>query len=218
MGRKNIRAWMIDNAYLVTIGCVLMMVAGCALYTQALREAQAAGVQAAANAPEIRETAAPSASPDVTPLPTIAPLTIRPAMLTQSGGAWPVEGEILRSYDAQNSAYWETLNIWRPHTGLDIEGEAGESVKACMDGTITSVTWDALWGWKVTIAHDGGRETSYAGLENAIVMPGVHVTRGQILGTLMESIPCEDEMPTHLHLEMRRDGRTQDPEATLEER
>ena len=219
MGKKSgrMRAWMIENAYLVTMGCVLAMVVGCALYTRALREEQAAGIQAAADAPEIRETAAPSASPIVTPLPTIAPPTIRPAMLAQSS-IWPLDGEILRPYDVQNGIYWESLGAWKTHMALDIAGKPGDAVKACMDGTVSSVSRDPLWGWKITLTHEGNRETRYAGLESAVVQAGARVTRGQAIGTLLEIIPCEAELATHLHLEMLRDGKTQDPEATLPEK
>lgn len=219
MGKRSgrLRAWMIENAYLVTMGCVLAMVVGCAIYTQALREEQTTGIQAAANAPEIQETAAPSAVPAVTPLPTIAPLTIRPAMLEQSG-IWPLEGKTLRPYDAQNSVYWETLGAWKTHAALDIAGNPGEAVKACMDGIVASVSRDPLWGWKIAVAHDNGRESRYAGLENAAVQPGERITRGQTIGTLLESIPCEAELPTHLHFEMLRSSKPQDPEATLPEK
>lgn len=219
MGKRSgrLRTWMIENAYLVTMGCVLAMVVGCALYTQALREEQAAGIQAAADAPEIRETTVPSAAPTVTPLPTIAPLTIRPAALMQSS-TWPLDGEILRPYDAQNSVRWEALGSWQTHTALDIAGNPGDAVKASMDGTVASVSLNPLWGWQVSITHEDGRETRYAGLEIALVQPGARVTCGQILGTLLETIPCEAELPTHLHFEMLRDGKHRDPEATLPEK
>lgn len=218
MGKRSVRTWMIDNAYLVTLGCVIAMVAGCALYTQALRQAQAAGIQAAADAPEIRETAAPSATPDITPLPTIAPLTLRPVSLVPSGGAWPLDGEILRTFDAQNGIYWQALGTWQTHTALDIAGEPGDEIKACMDGIVTNVSRDSLWGLSITIAHDSGRETRYAGLESSAVQENARITRGQTIGTLQKGIPCEAELPTHLHLEMRRNGKMQDPEAILEER
>jgi len=78
--------------------------------------------------------------------------------------------------------------------------------------------WDELWGWRVRIAHEEGRETLYAGLESCTVQRRESVLRGQTIGTLMESVPCEAEMDTHLHLEMIREGRHQDPEATLDER
>lgn len=216
MGKRRFHAWMMENAYWITLGCVLAIVAGCALYTQGLRGAQ--DVQAAAEAPEIRESLQPTAAPSLTPLPTIAPLTVRPAALVQQGGAWPVQGRVIRAFDAQESVYWANLGVWRTHNGLDISAQAGESVLACMDGTITGTSWDALWGWHVRIEHDDGAEMRYAGLESCAVRKGERVRRGQTIGMLMERIPCEAEMETHLHLEMRRAGKHQDPEAVLAER
>ena len=214
MRKRWFRTWMMDNAYFVTLFCVLAMVAGCALYTQALQR----DVQAAAGAPEIEKAALPvqTPTPALTPLPTIAAL--RPAALVQRGGIWPVTGRTLRVFDKQQSVYWETLGLFKPHMGLDIGGQAGEAVKACMEGTVTHAAWDILWGWRVNIAQDGERETRYAGLESCQVQKGMHVQRGQTIGTLMKRIPCEAEMETHLHLESLRAGAYQDPEAILEER
>ena len=87
-----------------------------------------------------------------------------------------------------------------------------------MDGTVTHAAWDALWGWQVHIAHDGERETRYAGLESCLVQPGVRVQRGQVIGTLMACVPCEGEMEPHLHLESLMKGKHQDPEAILKEK
>ena len=216
MGKVRIKEWMMENAYLMTLGCVIAMVVGCALYTQSLRSDRTTDVQAAAGAPEIEQTAAPS--PQITPLPTIAPIEVRPVMMNQQGGAWPLEGKVIRAYDVQESVYWRALGAWQTHTGLDIAGEAGENVKACMDGRVESAAYDALWGWRVQIAHEGERMTTYAGLEYCAVEAGESVRRGQTIGTLSQQIPCEAEMDTHLHLEMLRDGRSQDPEATLMER
>lgn len=210
MGRWRIRTWMMDNAYFVTLCCVLAMVVGCALYTRGLQQ----DVQAAAAAPEIDMTPLPT--PAITPLPTIAAL--QPMALVQRGGTWPVTGGVLRAYDAQESVYWESLELFQTHMGMDIGGQTGEPVTACLDGVVTHAAWDALWGWRVWIAHDGNRETRYAGLESCLVQPGTRVQRGQVIGTLMERVPCEAEMGTHLHLESLREGVYQDPEAILEER
>jgi len=50
------------------------------------------------------------------------------------------------------------------------------------------------------------------------VTKGQRLNRGQEIGTLLETIPCEAEMKPHLHLEMEREGRMQDPLTMLEER
>ena len=212
MRKWRFRTWMMDNACFVTLGCVLAIVVGCALYTRELQQ----DVQAAAGAPEIEATTSPTPVPALTPLPTIAAL--RPAALVQKGGVWPVTGETLRAFDAQESVYWEQLGLWQVHTGLDISGHEGEAVLACLEGEVTHTAWDALWGWRISIAHDGDRETRYAGLESSLVQPGMRVQRGQTIGTLMKQIPCEAEVQPHLHLESLRAGVYQDPEAILSER
>lgn len=209
MKKRRIEEWMTEYAYLVTLCCVIAIVAGCAIYTRRLN------VPAAAPAPELSAPAAQSASPAptlaVTPLPTIAPL------MAVSFGArtqWPVEGEALRVFDVQQPVFWEALGCWRVHKGLDIAAQAGSEVVSCADAQVTHTACDALWGWQVTMQQDE-RLVRYAGLESCCVKPGMRIRRGQTIGTLAAAIPCEGEMPAHLHLEVERDGVMQDPEAML---
>ena len=211
----RMKTWMMDYAYLVTLGAVIAVIAGCALYTQQVRRQGEAGVQAAADAPELALSASPV--PEVTPMPTIAPMTVRPVLLAPSG-VWPVEGEIVRGFDAQALVWWDSLRYWRTHTGLDIAGEAGQAVACCMDGKVKSSTWDELWGWRVTVDQTDGRQVIYCGLESSVVSAGESVTRGQTLGTLLARIPCEAELGAHLHLQVWHKGAAQDPEAMLPER
>lgn len=213
---QRVRTLMMEYAYLVTLGAMLAVVVGSAIYTKQLKASGEAGVQAAANAPEIEVS--PTPVPAVTPLPTIAPLIVRPAALVGMGAAWPIGGKVLRGFDAQSPAYWAQLESWRTHMGLDIAGEAGASVVCCAEGRVKGVTWDELWGWRVAVEQTDGRQVVYAGLESSVVSKGESVTRGQTLGTLLKAIPCEGEMEPHLHLEVRRQGRAQDPETMLPER
>ena len=217
MGKRihRLKTWMMENAYLVTLGCLMAIVVSCAIYTRELRQSQQSGVQAAAGAPEIQASIEPTSTPAPTPLPTIAPLAVRPVALVDRGGAWPVRGRILRAHDLQQMVHWQTLGTWQTHNGLDIAGEADERVEACLDGEVTHAAWDELWGWRVRIRHDDERETVYAGLASCLTAVGESVRRGQIIGTLLESIPCEAEMGTHVHMEMYRGGKAQDPEASL---
>lgn len=220
MGKRFLRmkAWMMDNAYLVTLGCLMAIVVSCAVYTNGLHGKAQKGVQAAAGAPETLQSASPVVQPELTPLPTIAPLVVRTQALAQRGGEWPVKGRVLRASDAQEMVYWESLGLWQTHAGLDVAGETGECVKASMDGEVISAAWDELWGWRVCIAHGTDREMIYAGLESCVVSSGDQIRRGQTIGTLLERIPCEAELGPHVHLEMTHDGKYQDPEAALAER
>lgn len=212
----RVKDMMIEYAYLVTLGAMAVIVAASAMYTHELRRQE---VPAAAQAAEIGATTEPTQTPKLTPLPTIAPLIVRTDALRMSGTTvWPASGGILRGYDAQQAVYWEILGCYRPHKGLDIAASAGEDALCIADGVISRTQRDELWGWQVTVAQTDGREMLYAGLECVDVEAGQAVTRGQTLGTLLARIPCEAELSPHVHIEMTKDGKHQDPEAILPER
>lgn len=214
--KARMRAWMIEYAYLATLGAMAVIVAASAAYTHQLRREE---VPAAAQAVEIEATKTPEQTPEVTPLPTIAPLVVRAEPMHMAGTtAWPTNGSVIRGYDPLEAVYWETLGCFKPHTALDIEGKAGEDVCAAADGVTEKVQRDELWGLRVTVMQTDGREMTYAGLETATVHAGQSVTRGQKIGTLLAYVPCEAELPAHVHIEMCMDGKAQDPEGILPER
>ena len=71
-----------------------------------------------------------------------------------------------------------------------------------------------MLGNVVTVEH-GDYVFAYCGLgEDLQVRPGDVVTMGQPLGTVT-AVPCEAAEAPHLHLEVRRDGATLDPEKVL---
>lgn len=202
-----------EYAYLVTLGAVIAVVVGAALYTDHVRGTQEAALSAAAKTAEINVTA----TPRVTPLPTIAPLmathrTFTPHIATVR----PVSGKVLRAYAAE-PVLWEALGMMQAHEAIDIAGEADGAVVSMMDGTVREAARDALWGWRVCIDHTDGSACVYAGLAVALVQPGQNVVRGQEIGTLLSQIPCEAELGAHLHLEQVKNGAYQDAEGILPE-
>ena len=219
---RSARAWLVDHAYLVTLGTIIAVIAASAIYTREIRAVQEEDVAAAADAPETEQTIQTAISthvPVVTPLPTIVPLQVHYTRLNPTAGTvWPVEGEIIRAYEAQNLVFWEALGSYGVHMGLDIAAEAGQAVRCAADGVVASVVRDELWGWRIAVDQTDGRKAVYAGIESADVLQGQAVTRGQTLGVLLERIPCEAEMSAHLHMELYRDGKPQDPEGMLPER
>ena len=203
------REVLMEHAYLVTLSAVVAIIAASAMYTGHIREENAEGVQAAAEAPEIQVTA--------TPLPeaTLAPLQPASVRLQTGGGTvWPVSGEIIRDFAPDTPVLWATLACFQPHDGVDVSAESGEDVLLMMDGVVSSVTMDELWGWRVQVEQTDGALATYAGLAAVDVEAGQSVTRGQVLGPLGE-IPCEAELGAHLHISISRNGGAEDPADVL---
>lgn len=209
---------MLEYAYLVTLGAAVAVVAASAMYTEHVRtrfETQySQPVEAAADAPEIAQTALPSAPPTLTPLPTIAPL-VAGTLGLGTGRIWPVKGEVIRAHAPQEVVFWEALSCYQAHTGTDIACAEGEAVRLVMDGVVERVTRDEMWGYRIRVAQTDGSAAMYAGIATCFVMEGQAVTRGQTLGLIMNAIPCEAELGPHLHLELEKDGQAVDPEGLL---
>lgn len=100
----------------------------------------------------------------------------------------------------------KTLNVWRTHDAVDLQGEKGSKVMAAADGTVLSILSDPLWGGIIEIKHSDGVVTSYSGVEpDKSLKKGASVKGGQKIGTLGE-IPAEISAPAHLHFSMKKDG------------
>lgn len=112
------REWLLDYAYLVTLGAMIAVIAGTALYTDHLRSQQ--NVQAAAPAPEVSSSPTPQISP--IPVPTLAPIR----MPSAAGSVRPVSGGQVRGFSSQ-PVFWQGLDCWQSHSAVDLAAEAGRN-------------------------------------------------------------------------------------------
>ena len=128
----------------------------------------------------------------------------------------PLEGgKVLNPYSAGELVKNQTLNVWRTHDAVDLQGEKGAKVLAAGDGEIVAVSNDALWGGIVQIRHPDGYTSSYCGVDFlSTLQAGQTVTAGQELGTLGD-IPAEISSQPHLHFTLSRDGEALDPALVL---
>lgn len=197
------REWLLDYAYWVTLGAMIAVIVGTALYTDRLRQAE--NVQAAAPAPEVASPSpAPTASPS--PLPTLAPVRL-PSI---AGAVRPVSGGLLRGFSAQ-PVLWPSLDCWQAHPAVDLGAASGETAVCMRDGVVLSCVRDDLWGWHVAVRQTDGAVCTYSGLSCALVQAGQSVVRGQPLGDVMAAVPAESELGAHLHLSLYRDGEAAEP-------
>ena len=98
------------------------------------------------------------------------------------------------------------------HTGLDLQAESGEPVRATANGTVTAAGWSGGYGKVVDIDHGHGFSTRYGHLSAISVQVGQSVKSGQIIGKVGST---GRSTGPHLHYETRVAGEAVDPQKFL---
>lgn len=123
----------------------------------------------------------------------------------------PLSSGMGKDYSMGIPVFSETMNDYRTHNGVDFFGVKGESVKTVAEGTVVSVEKDALWGNKVFVDHGNGITSCIAGLaDEALISVGAKVYSDTVIGVVGE-IPVEKTDNSHIHLEIRENGKLVDP-------
>ncbi len=119
----------------------------------------------------------------------------------------PLVGSISKYFSADTLIFSKTMNDWRTHNGIDINGAIGQEIIASADGTIEEIYLDELKGITIIILHSDGIKTVYCGLnKDTFVKKGQTVFAGDIIGKLGETNVFEALDEPHLHFEMVKDG------------
>ncbi len=122
---------------------------------------------------------------------------------------FPVKGgNIIREY-SKESVYYKTLNVWKPHNGVDFAAELGDDVTAMSDGEVTKISEDKLFGKTVEISVNNV-VCAYCGLGEIKVKKGDSVKKGDKIA-LVGTVPCEAGDKNHIHVEVRVNGTPADP-------
>jgi len=94
------------------------------------------------------------------------------------------------------------------HTGIDFNGNYGDSVFAARVGFVTYAGWRSSYGWTIEIKHLDGVVTRYAHLSKIRVKYGQEVDVGQRIGNMGAS---GHAFGAHLHFETIVNGKYQNP-------
>lgn len=104
----------------------------------------------------------------------------------------------------------------RPHDGVDIVAEEGETIRAARDGLVVYADNGVSgYGNLLILLHPDGTATFYAHCRAIWVTPGRRVARGQ---GVAEVGATGRAVRPHLHFEWRRRGRALDPMPRFVER
>ena len=124
----------------------------------------------------------------------------------------PLAGETVATFSLEELQYNATTDDWRVHDGVDIAAAAGTAVAAASAGTVIAVEREGAMGPTVVIGHAGGYETTYASLqEEVLVEVGDQVSAGQEIGAVGNTSLSESALGAHLHFSVRLDGEAVDP-------
>ncbi len=110
---------------------------------------------------------------------------------------WPIEGRVTSSFGERE----DPMNGEGAfHPGIDISAPYGTPVRATGDGEVSGASMGAGYGKEVVLDHGHDLLTVYGHLSSIAVLPGQHVTRGQVIGYVGQSGRATGP---HLHYEVR---------------
>jgi murein DD-endopeptidase MepM/ murein hydrolase activator NlpD len=117
--------------------------------------------------------------------------------LADAPSMWPLEGRVASSFGERE----DPINGEGAfHSGLDIDAPYGTPVRAAADGNVSDASLGAGYGREVVLNHGHDVETVYGHLSATAVVPGEHVSRGQVIGYVGQSGRATGP---HLHYEVR---------------
>jgi len=133
-------------------------------------------------------------------LPVRTDIPVVTPKLTSGGYVFPVYGP---------SGYGDTFGAPRSdvsggwHHGDDIFAPLGAPILAVADGTVFSVGWNDIGGYRLWLRDRGGNEFYYAHLSayTTLALNGRHVKAGDVLGFLGNTGDAQGT-PFHLHFEV----------------
>lgn len=96
----------------------------------------------------------------------------------------------------------------RHHGGVDLHAKYGDPVYAAANGKVVFTGVSGGYGNLIVVAHGNGYQTYYGHLSKIYAKVGQHVHRGTIIGRVGATGRVTGP---HLHFEIRKDGRAQDP-------
>jgi murein DD-endopeptidase MepM/ murein hydrolase activator NlpD len=97
---------------------------------------------------------------------------------------YPVRGILSSSYGWRIDPI---AKVERFHSAIDLAAPQGTPVRAAMDGRVSSVAVNSVYGLYIILTHSGGYQSLYAHLSASSVKQGAAVTQGSKIGEVGSS-------------------------------
>lgn len=113
---------------------------------------------------------------------------------------WPLTGTLSSRFGLRRDTH---------HDGIDIAAVEGTKIRAAAPGRVVySSSRVSGYGNLIIVRHEGMYSTVYAHNRRNLVKSGQNVTLGQVIGEVGHTGRASG---SHLHFEVRRDGRPRNP-------
>ena len=141
--------------------------------------------------------------PSSTPVTNKHPVSAEPGLGPVAAWSWPTRGKVVREFSGT------------VHKGIDIDGKAGDSVKAVAPGMIVySGSGIVGYGNLLIVKHNELYLSAYGHNRRLLVKEGESVKAGQQIAEKGSSATNT----VKLHFEIRREGKPIDPDKLLPKR
>jgi murein DD-endopeptidase MepM/ murein hydrolase activator NlpD len=117
--------------------------------------------------------------------------------LADAPSLWPIEGRVASSFGEREDPFNGEGAF---HSGIDIDAPYGTPVRAAAEGDVVGASTRNGYGREIVLDHGHDLNTVYGHLSAIAVIPGQHVTRGEVIGYVGQSGRATGP---HLHYEVR---------------
>jgi murein DD-endopeptidase MepM/ murein hydrolase activator NlpD len=162
-------------------------------------------VSVSAAFPSENTEAAPAPTPVSTPVKEAKAAPERRPDVGDEAIYLPKIEKLTSAYGKRHDPFTERVKM---HRGLDIAEPHRAEILAALDGTVSFVGPKGTYGNLIIVKHIDGYETRYGHLAKALVKKGAKVKQGDLIGLAGST---GHSTGTHLHFELRKDGKSIDP-------
>lgn len=117
---------------------------------------------------------------------------------------WPVDGRVRTTFGRHRHPKFDTYTV---SNGIEIDAREDTPVRAVHEGSVVFAERFRGYGMLVVLDHGGKHHSLYAHLAEATVVPGAHVSEGEVVGRVGSS----GLEGAGLYFEIRHQSRPEDP-------
>ena len=129
---------------------------------------------------------------------------------------WPTVGNILINYSMDRPVYFPTLEQYKYHPAIVIQGKEGQNIVAAARGRVTKIEKTEELGNVITMELGNGYEVVYGQLGNLQVKEGDIVEKGAYIADIAKTTKYYSVEGDNIYFAVKKDGKPVNPMTKLQ--